>query len=218
MFPRYFPAIIGFRPIFMFLALSISTAMPLGSSGDSFEVNLTVSEPNSTLMAVVGNLTSVRNPNQGDDSEFQRSIHLSTSLAGMILMLFLHYHVRTFGYRLSRSFWLSTDNLLWVGMGVISTLWTILIVVSAALWENDNLTPCKNDSGGAKCAGRLAFAPWILNSAFLWWLARYGMHRIWRVIICTCLCETSLSTFHRAEHVFQTRDNRRLPRKEISFS
>src|SRR5204862_8263250 len=68
---------------------------------------------------------SVVDPYLAVDTEFQKSIHLSTSLAGMILLLILQYHIREHGYKLSRSFIHSTDNLALISMGILSGLWVM---------------------------------------------------------------------------------------------
>jgi hypothetical protein len=125
---------------------------------------------------------SVVDPYLAVDTEFQKSIHLSTSLAGMILLLILQYHIREHGYKLSRSFFYSTDNLAFISMGIVSGVWLMLIFLSAYIWEDDSLNPCREEPGGYKCLGRLAFVPWILIGVFLWWAAYYVAHRLTRIL------------------------------------
>jgi hypothetical protein len=50
------------------------------------------------------------------DDGFQSSLHLSTCFAGMILLLFMLYHIRAEGYQLSRAWFHSTDFLMWLLM------------------------------------------------------------------------------------------------------
>jgi hypothetical protein len=126
---------------------------------------------------------SGRSPDPSD-SAFQNSLHLSTALAGMIVLIVLEYSVNTVGYLLSRSWWRATDSILWILMGLISATWTAFIFLSAYIWEGNSDNPCSIDPSGAPCAARLAFAPWILNGVFLWWCVRLALHKI-RLLICT---------------------------------
>ncbi|KAK1751027.1 hypothetical protein QBC47DRAFT_406285 [Echria macrotheca] len=99
-----------------------------------------------------GTLTEIEDPEEVD-SDFKKSVHLSTALAGMVLLLFLQFHINSHGYRLGRAFWASSGNFMWVGMGVIGGLWTMLVFLSAWKWEAT--TPCMDDPGGSKTFARI---------------------------------------------------------------
>ncbi len=118
------------------------------------------------------------------DASFQSSLHISAALAGIILLVFLDYRLRTGGYLLSRSCWRASDSLAWIFMGLITGVWTSFIFVSAYLWEGAGDMPCRIEPGGPACGARLAFAPWILIGAWLWWFLRHSLHRIRGVVIC----------------------------------
>jgi len=159
-------------------AIPSGTAAPLK---EEVQANLITVTPTSANLT--GTLTEVEDPEESD-GDFKKSVHLSTALAGMVLLLFLQVHIRSHGYRLGRAFWTSSDNLMWVGMGVVSGLWTLLVFLSAWEWEHQGTTPCRTDPAGWKCAGRLAFVPWILDGVFWWWVLRYLWHRCRRNFKC----------------------------------
>jgi hypothetical protein len=131
---------------------------------------------------VTGHFTSVVDPYLAADTDFQKSVHLSTSLAGMILLLLLQFHIREHGYKLSRSFIHSTDDLAFIGMSIVSGGWLMLIFLSAYIWEDGGLNPCREEPGGYQCLARLAFVPWVLVGVFLWWAAYYLAHRLTRIL------------------------------------
>ncbi len=121
---------------------------------------------------------------RAQDVEYQKSLHLSASIASTVLLVFVQYHVSKHGYKLSRSWYRSTDHLIWLTLGVISLFWTILVVHSAAIWESYGSTPCRQNARGWECAGRLAFTPWVLDGVFCWWMIKLLSHRfrrwLWR--------------------------------------
>lgn len=147
-------------------------------SGPSTNVNLTTTVLNSTVFNITGQL--LHGEEDVSDVDFQKSVHLSVALAGMVLLLCFELHIRQQGYKLSRAWFKSTDDWMWIGMGVVSIVWTSTIFVSAWLWEENDSNPCRQDFRSAHCAGRLAFAPWILVGVFLWWLLRAFGHVCWR--------------------------------------
>ena len=87
---------------------------------------------------------------------------LASPFAGMVLLLCFELHIRQQSDKLSRAWCKSTNDWTWIGMGVVSTVWTSIIFVSAWAWEEDHSNLCREDLRLAECAGRLAFAPWIL--------------------------------------------------------
>ncbi|KAH8890001.1 hypothetical protein GQ53DRAFT_186420 [Thozetella sp. PMI_491] len=111
------------------------------------------------------------------DVEYQSSIHLSAAIASTVVLLLLQYHIRQHGYKLSRTWYRSTDCQMWVAMGSVSLFWTILVLHSALIWEDYGSTPCRESFRSWECAGRLAFTPWILNGMVFWWVLRYIFHR-----------------------------------------
>ncbi|KAK0702648.1 hypothetical protein B0H67DRAFT_499836 [Lasiosphaeris hirsuta] len=137
----------------LFISATTCTGAPLINK---VYANLTLTTP--TVANLTGTLVQVEDPDEAD-GDFKKSVHLSTALAGMVLLLFLQSHIRSHGYRLGRSFWASSDNLIWVGLGVVSGFWTLLVFLSAWEWEYQGATPCRVDPLGWKCAGRLAFVP-----------------------------------------------------------
>lgn len=126
------------------------------------------------------------------DSEFQKSLHLSTGLAGMVLLLVIQQHIKTYGYVLSRSKSHSTDFLMWIYMCIIAAIWTSLIFLSG--WIFDDEQPCVRKrcfrtqcpvllpfwTTFWECCTRIAFAPWILNVACLWWAMSYMIYHFLR--------------------------------------
>jgi len=145
---------------------------------DTFQANMTATGPNSTVVNVAGTLIPQRDPDSEADSDFQKSIHLSVSLASMIVLLVLMSRVRNHGYTLSRSPVHSTDSEMFIAMGLISFVWTAFILFSSWVFEDENSRPCREDPHSAKCAARLGFAPWILDGVFLWRFIHSLMHEI----------------------------------------
>ncbi|KAH7232392.1 uncharacterized protein BKA55DRAFT_523738 [Fusarium redolens] len=82
--------------------------------------------------------------------EFRNTFHLSTAICGSVLLLFWQYYVRHSGYTLSRRWWHSTDDVMWILMGLISISWTVIIPVSALYWDH--------------CAS--------IDGVFIWWAIR----------------------------------------------
>jgi len=111
------------------------------------------------------------------ETEFQRSIHLSTSLACLVLFIFILFHVRTSGYQLSSRFWDSTDCRIWVTTLVVSVFWTTFVFMTGFIWDD---APCRAHHLWP-CLGRAAFAPWILLVSSIWWFFSYLYYRFYEV-------------------------------------
>ena len=164
--------------VVIFRPPALVAGVPL-HSGPTTDVNLTAIAWNSTVVNITGNFLHEKEEDVSD-VDFQKSVHLSVALAGMVLLLCFELHIRQQGYKLSRSIRRSTDDWMWIGMGVVSTVWTAIIFVSAWAWEEDHSNPCRDDPNSGHCAGRLAFAPWILVGVFLWWSLRLVGQKLWR--------------------------------------
>jgi hypothetical protein len=163
---------------------SISQAMPLTEVPTSIDLDhLEGFMVQSRSKLIARSLITARAGSTAIDGDFQGSVHLDIALAGTVLLLCLQYYIRLHGYKLSRSFWYSTDDIMWTGMGSVSLIWTIVVLLSAFIWPDHDVTddydplPCKTNPHGSACAGRLAFAPWILDLVFCWWLCQYICHR-----------------------------------------
>src|SRR6478609_3061567 len=107
--------------------------------------------------------------------EFRNTFHLSTAICGSVLLLFWQYFVRHSGYTLSRRWWHSTDDVMWILMGLISISWTAIIPVSALYWDHCasiGIEVIFRGWNGYEFWGRLAFSPWILDGVFVWWAIR----------------------------------------------
>jgi hypothetical protein len=90
-------------------------------------------------------------------------LHQSVALAAMTLLITAHRAIMNTGFTLRRRV-LSTDALISLTVGLISTLWTGLVVISGVFVGQQ---PCRNSMEG--CLTRLAYAPWILQTLFVFW-------------------------------------------------
>jgi hypothetical protein len=144
---------------------------------------MTIHQMNSILWAALGTTAHPLNwtaepdyngtyPLKGPETEFQASLHLSFSLACMVLMLFIMYHVRTAGYELSYAWLHSTDFIMWGAMLLTSIVWTVLVALSGSVTGGPMEVYCKLHLGWA-CLGRMAFIPWIQMLASTWWAILY---------------------------------------------
>jgi len=106
------------------------------------------------------------------DSVFQNTLQTSGALAAMIPLLLMHCHLKTSGFKLSRSFWTSTDFLMWVLLGFSAVIWTTFVFLSAYVYQD---MPCSALTKWA-CLGRLAYVPWILITAFCFWVLRLAYY------------------------------------------
>lgn len=113
------------------------------------------------------------------DSDYEKNLHISASVAGMVIMLLMKFHIHINGFRFSRSFRRSTDDIMWILMGIIIAIWTTFIILSAYRDSDEN--PCLSTTQGTnwQCLARLAFVPWILIGMFFWWAAAYVFHRLY---------------------------------------
>ena len=108
-----------------------------------------------------------------DEAEFQKSLHLSIAIAGMIILAFMLFHVRNSGYVISESKYWSTDFHMWVLMLAVSVLWTLFTILTGWYLEDRSRRYCTEAYwfGLYFCLGRFVFVPWILLLACLRWLS-----------------------------------------------
>ncbi|KAH8672896.1 hypothetical protein BGZ60DRAFT_514475 [Tricladium varicosporioides] len=116
-----------------------------------------------------------------DEPEFQKSLHLSIAVAGMIILAFQLFHLRSEGYIISRKKSCSTDFRMWSLMLGVSIVWTAFSILTGWYLENKVRRYCRKEHwfGLWYCLGRLAFVPWILLLAGLTWLAGECYERLW---------------------------------------
>jgi hypothetical protein len=100
------------------------------------------------------------------DSGFQDTLQTSGALAAMVPLLLMHHNLRRSGFKLSRSLLASTDLLIWLLLGFSATIWTTFVFLSAYVYQDK---PCTTADKSA-CLGRLAYVPWMLVTAFCFWL------------------------------------------------
>lgn len=65
---------------------------------------------------------------------------------------------------------------MWGLLGAVTVFWTTFVFLSA--WILGDQPPCKLDISVWPCYGRLAFAPWFLIAAFIWWAISYLLYAI----------------------------------------
>src|SRR5204862_4276518 len=80
--------------------------------------------------------------------------------------------VKSGGFTIGRGF-RSTDLQLGWGIGLISSLWTGVVIGSSLL---SGSKPCTVSA--TKCFARLAYAPWILQLTFFFWVTAYVNERL----------------------------------------
>lgn len=114
------------------------------------------------------------------ESDLRKPIYISAASASMIFLLLAQRSIHQRGYLLSRSWWVATDSVMWIWMGLAGGVWTLLVFLSA--WHIDDTNPCKLDIKSPACSARLAFTPWILDGVFLWWLIRVVLLQVCQVV------------------------------------
>lgn len=90
-------------------------------------------------------------------------LHLSVALAAMTLLVTAHRSIMNTGFTLRRRA-LPTDALIALTVGLISTTWISLVIVSGVFIGQP---PCRNSVEG--CLARLAYAPWMIQILFVFW-------------------------------------------------
>jgi hypothetical protein len=100
------------------------------------------------------------------DSGFQDTLQTSGALAAMVPLLLMHHNLKRSGFKLSRSLLASTDLLIWLLLGFSAAIWTTFVFLSAYVYQDK---PCTTADKSA-CLGRLAYVPWMLVTAFCFWL------------------------------------------------
>jgi hypothetical protein len=91
------------------------------------------------------------------------SLHQSVALAAMTLLITAHRAIMNTGFTLRRRA-LPTDALISLTVGSIATLWTTLVIISGVFVGQQ---PCRSAVEG--CLTRLAYAPWMLQTLFVFW-------------------------------------------------
>ncbi|KAJ5414901.1 hypothetical protein N7509_000235 [Penicillium cosmopolitanum] len=134
------------------------------------------------------------------DADFEKSLHLSVALAGMVVRLIIQVHIKKNGYALSWRWLHSSDFMVWVAMGVVMVFWTTFEFLSAWLFEDTVHAcirrckdPCPEKTAANSCIeacanpcprkrrvlpyfARLVFVPWFLIAAFTWWALSYLLY------------------------------------------
>jgi len=101
-------SLIIYLTVLVFSGWSRVEGTPL-HSGPPTNVNLTTTTLlNSTVFNITGQL--LHGEEDVSDVDFQKSVHLSIALAGMVLLLYFKLHIRQQGYKLSRMWLKSTDD------------------------------------------------------------------------------------------------------------
>jgi hypothetical protein len=90
-------------------------------------------------------------------------LHQSVALAAMTLLVTAHRAIMNTGFTLRRRD-LPTDALIALTVGLISTIWISLVIVSGVFIGQP---PCRNSIEG--CLARLAYAPWMIQTLFVFW-------------------------------------------------
>jgi hypothetical protein len=85
----------------------------------------------------------------------------------MTLLITAHRALMNTGFTL-RQKGLSTDTLISLTIGALTSIWTVLVVISGLYLGEE---PCR--SGFETCAARLSYAPWIMQIFFLFWVVAY---------------------------------------------
>lgn len=96
--------------------------------------------------------------------QLEHGLHQAVALAAMTLLINAPRAIMNTGF-VPRQKGLSTDALISLMIGAITCIWTTLVIVSG-LFMRDR--PCR--LGFEECAARLAYAPWMMQILFLFWL------------------------------------------------
>ncbi|KID81154.1 hypothetical protein MGU_11466 [Metarhizium guizhouense ARSEF 977] len=97
----------------------------------------------------------------------EQGIHQGVALAATTLLFILHRAIKNGGFTIGRGL-RSTDLLLSLGIGVISSVWAGVVFASGFL---SGSKPCTVSV--SKCLARFAYAPWILELIFVFWIVAY---------------------------------------------
>lgn len=93
----------------------------------------------------------------------EKGLHQAAALAAMTLLITAHRAVMNTGFTLRARGW-STDFTTALTIGLITSAWTLLVVVSGVFLGD---RPCRQDL--EQCVARLAYAPWIIQVLFVFW-------------------------------------------------
>ena len=118
------------------------------------------------------NRNMILNTIVGNELQFSSSFHLSIALSGSLLLIVSLLRVKQYGYTLSRRWYRSTDDLMWLFMGFIVLIWSIFVPISTLAWDDcEGLYHLQTPTEwqGYQFWGRMAFVPWLLDGVFLWW-------------------------------------------------
>jgi hypothetical protein len=99
--------------------------------------------------------------------QVEHGLHQAAALAAMTLLITAHRGLMNTGFTLRRK-GLSTDTLISLTIGALTSIWTVLVVISGLYLGEE---PCQ--SGFETCAARLSYAPWIMQIFFLFWVVAY---------------------------------------------
>ncbi|KEF52691.1 uncharacterized protein A1O9_11108 [Exophiala aquamarina CBS 119918] len=94
----------------------------------------------------------------------EHGLHQASALAAMTLLITAHRAVMNSGFTLRRKGF-STDTRVSVAIGSITSIWTLLVLISAIVVGEQ---PCRK--GFEQCAARLSYVPWIMQVLFFFWI------------------------------------------------
>jgi hypothetical protein len=93
----------------------------------------------------------------------EKGLHQAAALAAMTLLITAHRAIMNTGFVLRIRGW-STDLIAVLTIGIITTSWTILVIISGIFLGEQ---PCRQ--GLDQCLARMAYAPWIIQLLFFFW-------------------------------------------------
>jgi hypothetical protein len=107
--------------------------------------------------------------------QVEQGLHQAASLSAMTLLITAHRAIMNTGFVLRRKS-LSTDTLVVLTTGVVTCIWTTLVLVSGLVMKE---RPCRTNL--EVCLARLSYAPWMLQILFFFWLIAYcdEVLRLW---------------------------------------
>lgn len=94
-------------------------------------------------------------------------LHQAAALAAMTLLFTAHRSIMNIGFTLRRR-GLSTDTYTVLIVGLVTMVWTALVVISSISLQD---RPCRQ--GFQQCTARMAYVPWILVILSFFWLIAY---------------------------------------------
>ncbi|KAH0544425.1 hypothetical protein FGG08_001452 [Glutinoglossum americanum] len=116
---------------------------------------------------MAGDLLEKRNNALFSSFQAEQGLHQAAALSAMTLLITAHRAIMNTGFVL-RQRSLSTDAWVVLTVGLVTCIWTTLVVLSGLLFKE---RPCR--ASLEACLARMSYAPWMLQILFFFWLIAF---------------------------------------------